>query len=149
MSELVNERKTLGFWIYIMTDCVLFATLFATYAVLHGNVFGGPSGKDIFDLPFVLTETLILLTSSFTMGLSLIFASRGNRHQTFVWLAATFVLGVSFLMFEFSEFGSLITDGNGPSRSAFLSALFTLVGTHGLHIMVGLTWILVMLWRVY
>lgn len=159
MSELVkiidvekavtNERKTLGFWVYIMTDCVLFATLFATYAVLRGNVFGGPAGKDIFNLPFVLAETLILLTSSFTIGLATIMAAKGNRHQAFTWLAVTFMLGFSFLMMEFSEFGSLIIDGNGPSRSAFLSAFFTLVGTHGAHIAVGLIWILVMLWRVY
>ncbi len=144
-----NERKALGFWIYIMTDCVLFATLFATYAVLHGNVFGGPAGKDIFNLPFVLAETLILLTSSFTMGLATIMAAKGNRHQAYTWLAATFILGFSFLMMEISEFGSLIIDGNGPSRSAFLSSFFTLVGTHGLHITVGLLWILVMLWRFY
>lgn len=144
-----NQRKSLGLWIYIMTDGILFATLFATYAVLSGNVFGGPSGKDIFNLPFVLAETLILLTSSFTMGLATIMAAKGNRHQAFTWLAVSFVLGFSFLMMEISEFGSLIIDGNGPSRSAFLSAFFTLVGTHGVHIAVGLIWISVMLWRFY
>lgn len=135
-----DNRTVLGFWIYLMTDCVLFATLFATYAVLHKNTAGGPSGADIFDLPFVLTETLLLLTSSFTIGLAYLAALRRKQKQVLVWLAATFALGAAFLGMELYEFNHLIHEGYGWERSGFLSAFFTLVGTHGLHITAGLVW---------
>jgi cytochrome o ubiquinol oxidase subunit 3 len=144
------ERKTLGFWIYLMTDCVLFAALFATYAVLKGGTAGGPGGAELFDLPFVLLETIVLLTSSFTIGMALLATVRGLRKQTPVWLFVTFALGIFFLALEFSEFAILIAEGNGPQRSAFLSAYFTLVATHGIHIAVGLLWmavVIVRLWR--
>ncbi len=139
-----DSKTVFGFWIYLMTDCVLFATLFATFAVLHGNTYGGPSGSELFDLPFVLVETLILLTSSFTCGLAVLAARQQNRRQALLWLGMTFLLGAAFLGMELTEFHHLIQEGNSWRRSGFLSAFFTLVGTHGLHITVGLLWLLVL-----
>jgi len=143
----VFERKSLGFWVYLMTDCVLFATLFATFAVLRSATAGGPSGHDIFDLQFVLIETMILLTSSFTAGLALLGAERGFKKQTILWLIITFALGVTFLSMELWEFNNLIAEGHGWQQSAFLSSYFVLVGTHGLHIAVGLLWMAVVIFR--
>jgi cytochrome o ubiquinol oxidase subunit 3 len=143
-----TSRKTLGFWIYLMTDCVLFAALFATYAVLHTSTFGGPSGHTLFDPPFVLAETIILLTSSFTIGLAILSSRNSKKNATIIWLCVTFLLGASFLAMEQTEFSSLVSDGNGWGRSAFLSAFFTLVGTHGLHITIGLLWMGVMIYRI-
>lgn len=145
MHEAQSSKTMLGFWIYLMTDCVLFASLFATYAVLHGNTFGGPTSKDIFDLPFVLVETLILLTSSFTAGLAILSLRAGKRTQMMSWFAVTFALGLAFLVMELTEFSHLAAEGSSWSRSAFLSAFFTLVGTHGLHIATGLFWMIVLL----
>lgn len=152
VSSVVTERKMFGFWVYLMTDCVLFATLFATYAVLHtvAGEANGPTSQQLFDLPFVLGETLILLTSSFTMGLAVLAAGRGYKKQTLVWLAITFLLGISFLTMELTEFHRFATTGASWQRSGFLSAFFTLVGTHGAHITVGLIWMAVVgfrLWR--
>ena len=144
------QRKQLGFWIYLMTDCVLFAGLFATFAVLRGNTFGGPSGADIFDLNYVLWETMILLTSSFTVGLALLASQHGRKQQALTWLIVTFALGAAFLILELTEFHNLAAEGHSWSASAFLSSYFTLVGTHGLHIAVGLLWLTVVtirLWR--
>jgi cytochrome o ubiquinol oxidase subunit 3 len=135
-----NEKTLLGFWIYLMTDVVLFATLFATYIVLRGNTNGGPSGAEIFDMSSVLIETIILLTSSFTAGLMALAARRQDISQTLWWLLVTVLLGMAFLGMELSEFTKLASEGNGWSRSGFLSAFFTLVGTHGLHIFAGLLW---------
>lgn len=143
----IQERKTIGFWIYLMTDCVLFATLFATFAVLRNATNGGPSGAELFSMPYVLVETMILLASSFTIGMALLGVARGYRKQSIVWLLVTFVLGIAFLVLEVAEFQVLIADGDGPSRSAFLSAYFTLVATHGLHIAVGLLWMIVVIVR--
>lgn len=143
-----NSESIFGFWVYLMTDCVLFATLFATFAVLRDNTFGGPSGRELFSMPFVLTETLILLTSSFTVGLAILAAHRRARKQVLSWLAVTFLLGLTFLGLEISEFTNLYHEGNSWQRSGFLSAFFTLVGTHGLHITAGLTWILVIMARI-
>ncbi len=145
-----NSKTLLGFWVYLMTDLILFATLFATYAVLRRNTFGGQSENELFDLPFILVETLVLLISSFTCGLALLAMHNRNKGQTLSWLTVTFILGASFLVMELIEFAHLIESGNSWTRSGFLSAYFTLVGTHGLHIAVGLLWILVMvvqLWR--
>lgn len=139
-SELV-KKTTFGFWVYLMTDCVLFASLFATYAVLHNNTFGGPSGRELFDLQFVLVETMLLLASSFTCGLALLAAYRNNKQGVIVWLSVTFLLGAAFLGMELTEFTHLVHEGNSWQRSGFLSAFFTLVGTHGLHIAAGLLWI--------
>ncbi|HWT55465.1 MAG TPA: cytochrome o ubiquinol oxidase subunit III [Candidatus Microsaccharimonas sp.] len=153
MSEVAVERfnseKTLlGFWVYIMTDCVLFASLFATYAVMRHNTYGGPSGHELFNLPYVLAETLILLTSSFTCGLALLSAKMRDKPNTLLWFGITALLGAAFLGLELSEFHKLIVDGNSWRRSGFLSAYFTLVGTHGLHITVGLLWMVTMMIRV-
>ena len=141
----VSAKVQFGFWVYLMTDLVLFATLFATYAVMQNSTFGGPSGKELFDMPFVLAETLILLTSSFTCGLGIIALRRQHNTGVLVWFAVTFLLGVAFLSLELTEFSQLIHEGNGWQRSGFLSAFFTLVGTHGLHIFVGLLWMSVLL----
>lgn len=148
--EEANTTKTVfGFWVYIMTDCVLFATLFATYAVLHGNTYDGPAGRQIFNLHLVLAETLILLTSSFTIGLAMLAAHQSNKSKTILWFFATFLLGAAFLTIELSEFRHLVNDGNSWRRSGFLSAFFTLVGTHGLHITAGLVWMIVLISKLY
>ncbi|WP_297476356.1 cytochrome o ubiquinol oxidase subunit III [Ferrovum sp.] len=131
---------TFGFWLYLMTDCVLFAALFATYAVLHQNFAGGPTGKDLFDIPYVFVETLCLLLSSTSAGLALLAMQRGDRARLLYWLGLTVLLGMGFIGMEIHEFIRLVNAGNGPQRSAFLSAFFTLVGTHGLHVTVGLIW---------
>ncbi len=125
-----------------MTDCILFASLFATYVVLRTATAGGPSGSEIFEMPLVLAETIILLTSSLTCGIALVMLRQRKIKQMVVAFAATYVLGIAFLTIELSEFIKLISEGYGPDRSAFLSAFFTLVGTHGLHILVGLIWLL-------
>ena len=143
----VYRRKTLGFWIYLMTDCVLFASLFATFAVLRTATAGGPAGSDIFDLQFVLVETMLLLTSSFTVGLAVLGAERGYKKQSIFWLVLTFLLGAAFLAMELWEFNQLIGEGHGWQQSAFLSSYFVLVGTHGLHIAVGLLWMAVVIFR--
>jgi len=144
-----NDEKTIfGFWVYLMTDCVLFASLFATFAVLRNNTFGGPSGHELFSLPYVLAETLILLTSSFTAGLGILSARLGKKRQVLIWFSITFLLGAAFLALELHEFANLVHEGNSWRRSGFLSAFFTLVGTHGLHITAGLIWMAVMLLRV-
>jgi cytochrome o ubiquinol oxidase subunit 3 len=142
-----ESKALLGFWIYLMTDCVLFASLFATFAVLRGNTFGGPDGAQLFSLPYVLTETLILLTSSFTCGLAMLAARQGAKQQVIFWFGLTFLLGAAFLGLELHEFSHLVQDGDSWRRSGFLSAFFTLVGTHGLHITIGLLWMLVMMVR--
>jgi cytochrome o ubiquinol oxidase subunit 3 len=147
--QLDNDSRSLfGFWVYLMTDCVLFASLFATFAVLRNNTFGGPGGKELFSLPYVLTETLILLTSSFSCGLATLAARRGRKQQTLLWLGLTFLLGAAFLGMELTEFHHLAAEGNSWRRSGFLSAFFTLVGTHGLHITAGLTWMAVMMFKI-
>lgn len=136
---------SLGFWIYLMTDCVLFATLFATFAVLRHNTNGGPGGDELFSMPYVLTETLILLTSSFTCGLAMVATANKRRNWTLALMAITALLGLTFLGLELHEFANLAAEGNSWRRSGFLSGFFTLVGTHGLHITIGLLWIGVML----
>lgn len=135
-----ESKSAFGFWVYLMTDCVLFASLFATFVVLRPNTFGGPGGSELFSMPYVLAETLILLASSFSCGMAMLSARAGNRKATLVWLAVTFALGAAFLGLELSEFHKLYTEGNSWRRSGFLSAFFTLVGTHGLHISAGLVW---------
>lgn len=149
MKDAVEEKflfnkTTIGFWLYLMTDCILFASLFATFAVLRHATAGGPSGDQIFEMPLVMAETIILLTSSFTCGLALVALKARKITQMVIALASTYVLGAAFLTIEISEFAKLIGEGNGPAHSAFLSAFFTLVGTHGLHIFMGLLWLLVL-----
>lgn len=158
MSEIVSQsgnlsderreadsRSMLGFWTYIMTDCVLFASLFATYVVLRHGTYGGPTSKDLFEPGFALAETLILLTSSFTVGLAMLAVYRRRKQQALAWFAVTFLLGLAFLVMEITEFRHLIIAGNSWQRSGFLSAFFTLVGTHGLHITIGLSWMAAMM----
>lgn len=133
-------RTSIGFWVYLMTDCLLFASLFATYVVLRDATAAGPSGAEIFEMPLVLTETIILLVSSFTCGIALLGLKSRNVRQVLVGLILTLILGLGFLMIELAEFAKLIGEGHGWQQSAFLSAFFALVGTHGLHILVGLIW---------
>lgn len=138
-------KTTLGFWIYLMTDCVLFASLFATFAVLRNGTAGGPSGAELFELDFVLVETILLLVSSLTSGLALIGIRTRSRRMIASMLVVTFALGAGFLAMELSEFAHLASEGHSWQASAFLSAFFTLIGTHGLHIAIGLLWIVVLL----
>jgi cytochrome o ubiquinol oxidase subunit 3 len=138
-----------GFWLFILSDIILFSALFASYAALVHATDGGPSGRDLFDLRNVAIETVALLVSSFVCGLALIAAKRRNMLWTQVWLLATGLLGLVFLLIELREFGSMIMAGAGPQRSAFLSAFFTLVGCHGGHITAGLLWIGTMMAQVW
>ena len=137
-----------GFWLFLLSDIVIFSALFAAYAVLSGAVAGGPSGTELFDRQRVFTETLCLLISSVTCGFGSLAVQRQSAASTYFWMAVTLVLGALFLKQELAEFSAMVALGAGPSRSAFLSAFFTLVGTHGLHVTVGLAWLLVMLAQV-
>ncbi len=114
----------LGFWLYLMTDCILFASLFATYAVLSGSFAGGPSGHDIFQLDFVAVETALLLLSSITFGFAMLQMFKGNKGGVLGWLAITFLFGAGFIAMEVYEFHHLIGEGYGPNRSGFLSGFF-------------------------
>lgn len=143
------SKTIIGFWTYLMTDCLLFATLFATYAVLHHETFGGPSAREIFGLKTAFTETMILLLSSVTCGFAILASVKGAKNRVIFWLIITFLLGASFISMELREFTHLVQEGNSWSRSAFLSSFFTLVGTHGLHVSFGLLWMLVMFFQVY
>lgn len=140
-AEGHHDVAPFGFWIYVLTDCILFATMFAVYAVLSPATFGGPGPAELFHLPYVLVETLLLLGSSFTLGLGLISHQGGRTGAAMGWLAATFVLGASFVGMEINEFATLVAEGNGPTANAFLSAFFGLVGLHGLHVSAGLVWL--------
>jgi len=135
----------LGFWIYLMSDALIFAALFATFGVLSTSYAGGPMPREIFDLPLVALNTSILLVSSITYGFSMLAMERGQLRATQGWLLLTGLLGASFVGVELYEFGELIAEGATPQRSGFLSGFFTLVGTHGLHVTVGIIWIVVML----
>ncbi|MFA6223052.1 MAG: cytochrome o ubiquinol oxidase subunit III [Desulfomonilaceae bacterium] len=140
--------QTFGFWIYLMSDLILFATLFATFAVLGTNYAGGPTGKELFDLPYVLVETLFLLFSSVTFGLVMLAVRDGVKKWVLIGLTVTFLLGLGFVSMEINEFHRMIAEGHGPDRSAFLSSFFTLVGTHGTHVTFGLIWMAVMMVQV-
>ncbi len=144
-EEEATDRTMFGFWIYLMTDLLMFAVLFAVYSVLHGSTLGGDTGRELFSLPLALTETLILLTSSFTCGIAMIAVRRRNKVQTLVWFGITFTLGLTFLSLELREFSQFIREGHTLQSNAFLSSFFTLVGTHGLHITSGLLWMAITL----
>jgi len=133
----------LGFWIYLMSDCLIFAILFATYGVLGGSYAAGPAPKDLFELPLVAVNTAMLLLSSITYGLAMIALQGSRTGWTQLWLGVTALFGLAFVGIEMHEFAGMIHEGATPMRSAFLSAFFTLVGTHGLHVTVGLIWIVV------
>ena len=137
-----------GFWIFILSDFVLFSALFAAYAVLAGNTAGGPSGRELFNLQSVFIETICLLVSSYTAGLGILSAERREVGYFLIFAALTFVLGAAFLVIEISEFAGMVSRGAGPSRSAFLSSFFTLVGTHGGHVTAGLVWLVYMVAQV-
>jgi cytochrome o ubiquinol oxidase subunit 3 len=138
-----------GFWIFLLSDFVMFSALFATYAVLSKSTSGGPGGRDLFDLTSVGAETAALLLSSFTCGLASIAAERRRLWPFFMSMLITAAFGAIFLALEIHEFAGLIAQGAGPQRSAFLSAFFTLVGCHGLHVSLGLLWLLTMIAQVF
>jgi cytochrome o ubiquinol oxidase subunit 3 len=140
----------LGFWIYLMSDCLIFAMLFATFGVLGGSYAAGPAPKDLFDLPLVAVNTSMLLLSSITYGFAMLTMQQSRIGATQAWLAITGLFGLAFIGIELSEFAHMIHEGATPQRSAFLSSFFTLVGTHGLHVTFGLVWLvtlMVQVWR--
>ncbi|SHH31382.1 cytochrome o ubiquinol oxidase subunit 3 [Hydrocarboniphaga daqingensis] len=138
----------LGFWLYLMSDCLVFAVLFAMYGVVGGSYAAGPSPKDLFDLPLVAVNTSMLLFSSITYGFAMLEMQRNRQSATLLWLAVTGLFGVAFVSLEIYEFLHLIHEGAGPQRSAFLSAFFTLVGTHGLHVSFGIIWLITLMVQV-
>jgi cytochrome o ubiquinol oxidase subunit III len=142
------ETKALCFWLYLMTDAVIFALLFATYVVMVHGTAGGPTGRDLFSVPHTFGETLLLLISSTTFGLAMVASHAGNRRSVVLWLVVTLALGLGFVSMEFSEFAGMIAAHAGPQRSGFLTAFFTLVATHGLHVSIGMLAILVMIGQI-
>ena len=149
-EESHGEGATLfGFWLYLMSDCLLFAVLFATYGVLGRNFAAGPSGADLFDLRLVALNTGLLLTSSITYGFAMLEMAKARVGATLGWLAVTGVLGAAFLGFELREFSHMISEGATPQRSAFLSSFFALVGTHGLHVTFGTIWLVTLMVQVH
>ena len=140
-----ENGTALGFWLYLMSDCLIFAALFATYGVLGRSYAGGPTGAELFDLPLVALNTAFLLLSSITFGFAMLQKQQGKVGGTLAWLAITGLFGLCFLGLELYEFQHLIHQGAGPQRSAFLSAFFTLVATHGLHVTFGLVWLVVLM----
>ena len=137
-----------GFWIFILSDIVMFSGLFAAYAVLSGNTAGGPTGPELFNLRNVFIETMCLLLSSYTCGLGALSAERRQQARFLIFAALTFVLGAAFLFIEISEFARMVSEGAGPWRSGFLSSFFTLVGMHGAHVTIGLLWLVYMVAQV-
>lgn len=144
-SHHASKEKSFGFWLYLMSDAIIFALLFATYVIMVENTAGGPDGKSLFDISHVFGETMLLLVSSITFGFASVALHSENRTHVLIWLVITFLLGFGFVALEISEFRGMIEQGAGPDQSGFLSAFFTLVGTHGLHVSLGLVWIVVML----
>lgn len=142
------SRTIMGFWVYLMTDSLLFGSLFVTYGVMHHRTFGGPSSHDIFTLPLVIAETAVLLLSSFTCGFGMLAATRKNKKALLGWLVVAFLFGLSFVVMELKEFSDLVHEGHSWDKSAFLSSFFTLVGTHGTHVSIGLIWLLVLIGQI-
>jgi len=138
----------LGFWLYLMSDCLVFAVLFATFGVLGRNFAAGPSGADLFDLRLVAVNTTMLLLSSITYGFAMLAMDKGRQAAVQGWLVVTGLFGLAFIGIELYEFAHLIHEGATPQRSAFLSSFFTLVGTHGLHVTFGLIWLVVLMTQV-
>ncbi|MGK6314199.1 cytochrome o ubiquinol oxidase subunit III [Neorhizobium sp. DT-125] len=138
----------LGFWLYLMSDCLIFAVLFATHGVLGRSYAAGPSPTDLFDLPLVAINTTMLLLSSITYGFAMLQMERNAKAETLFWLGVTGLFGAAFLGLELYEFYHLIQEGAGPTRSAFLSSFFTLVGTHGLHVTFGIIWLITLMVQV-
>ena len=142
-----ENGTVLGFWIYLMSDCLLFAGLFAAYAVLGRSYAGGPSGAELFDLSLVAINTAFLLLSSITYGFAMIAAQRKHLPATLIWLGITGLFGLAFLGVELYELNHLIHQGAGPQRSAFLTSFFALVGTHGLHVTFGTIWLVTLMFQ--
>lgn len=145
LEDHPENGSLLGFWLYLMSDCLIFACLFAAYAVLGRNYAAGPSGADLFDLPIVALNTTFLLVSSITYGFAMLEMQKRRMSNTLIWLAVTGILGACFISLELSEFISLIADGAGPGRSGFLTSFFALVGTHGLHVSFGIIWLITLM----
>lgn len=144
----IESIRALGFWLYLMSDLIIFSALFATYVVMDHNFAGGPTPKELFHLPGVLMETLFLLTSSAAYGLAMVAMHKGDLRLVKTGLVLAFVLGLGFIAMELAEFAQMLGEGATPQRSGFLSAFFTLVGTHGAHVTAGLLWLAVMLTQV-
>ena len=144
----IETVASFGFWLFLLSDVVMFSGLFAAYAVLADRTAGGPDGLQLFDRSYVLLETACLLFSSFTCGLCALAIERRSAAATYFWALITFLLGAAFLGLELKEFLRMIGEGAAPTRSAFLSAFFTLVGTHGLHVTLGLVWLMAMMAQV-
>jgi cytochrome o ubiquinol oxidase subunit 3 len=144
----IETVASFGFWLFLLSDVVMFSALFAAYAVLQDNVAGGPDGLKLFNRGYVLAETMCLLISSFTCGLCALAIERRATAAFYLWGIVTFVLGAAFIGLEISEFLRMIREGAAPERSAFLSAFFTLVGCHGLHVSLGLAWLATMMAQV-
>ena len=143
------ENSTmLGFWLYLMSDCLIFAILFATYAVLGRNYAAGPSPADLFDLPLVAINTSLLLLSSITYGFAMLEMQKQKVKTTLIWLAVTGLLGAGFIYLELYEFAHLIHEGAGPQRSGFLTSFFALVATHGLHVSFGIVWLITLMFQI-
>jgi cytochrome o ubiquinol oxidase subunit 3 len=141
-------KYTFGFWIYLMSDLILFSAMFATFAVLEHSYAGGPTGKELFSLPYAFGETMFLLFSTTSCGLSVLAMRHDRRALVLIGLAVTFLLGLGFMSMEIHEFYHMVLEGNGPDRSAFLSAFFSLVGTHGAHVTFGMIWVAVLIGQV-
>ncbi|QJC52000.1 cytochrome o ubiquinol oxidase subunit III [Paenibacillus albicereus] len=135
-----ESLKTAGFWLFLVSDILLFGTLFAVYVVLVGHTNGGPTGKELFEIPLFVTSTFILLTSSFTSGIAVLQMQANKLKGTIFWLVMTLLLGAAFLFLEIEEFMTMVHEGANIGTSAFLSAFFTLVGTHGIHVTMGIFW---------
>src|SRR4051794_11780725 len=144
-----ENATLLGFWLYLMSDTLLFACLFAAYGVLGRSYAGGPSGVELFELPLVAVNTSLLLLSSITYGFAVIEMNRKHPNTTLTWLGITGLLGAGFIGIELHEFSHLIHEGYGPQRSAFLSSFFALVGTHGLHVSFGIVWLITLIAQVW
>jgi len=143
-----EELNAFGFWLYLMSDLVLFAALFSTFAVVGRHYAGGPTAKALFELPYTFVETTVLLLSSTAYGIAMPAMHDHKKGVMTVWLVVTLLLGLGFLGMEAKEFSDMLSEGNGPARSAFLSAFYTLVGTHGLHVLGGSIWLIVLLIQV-
>lgn len=143
-----DATDVFGFWIYIMSDCILFASIFAAFAILHTSTYGGPGIKELTNLRYVFGETVALLISSFTYGMSILALYRSDKKKVLTWLIATFIFGLTFVGMEVNEFVHLVLENHSWQSSAALSSFFTLVGTHGLHVSMGLLWMAIMMFQV-
>ncbi len=144
-EEVHHNGTLLGFWIYLMSDLFIFASLFACNAVLGTNYAGGPTASEVFDLPGLAINTALLLVSSVTFGFAMLEMARQRKRAMLIWLAVSGLLAAAFVGLEIHEFATMIAEGATPERSAFLSSFFTLVGTHGLHVTVGVIWLIVLM----